>query len=185
MESKSLSEAVCLALGSSPEAESLSRDPGLFARQISLGARGAGCWAGSAIDRDPARADAFRRYVEAAVQPGRERLIRIGEVYSNTATRTVAAVTLRHGIRLSSPAGKKLQLSAGTAGLLAVGRPDPQEDVVDVAMGLGRGSCLLLLPPHRGSGLLLAARATAGSTWWPLAPRTGPRPKRTKNQPAL
>lgn len=175
----SLQEEIVRALGGSAEASSLSKDVGLYARTIPIGGHGGGCWVGSGISKDHDRASGFANYMERIIAPGLPRLVKVETVCSCT-SRAVATMRLLRGIRLSSPAGKKLQISAGTAGLLVVGRPDPQEDVCDIALGLGRGSCLLLLPPHRGSGLLLAARPTPGSVWWPVCPRTGPRPSRRK-----
>lgn len=177
----SLQEEIVSALGGSAEAASLAGDPGLLVRALKVGGYGPGWWAPMPAYRD----GAFKGHISTILAPGEPRLISISYVASRGPARVVAAIELIRGVRVSSGAGKVIQLPARTKGVLVVGSPDPAEDLADVQAGLAEGGLLLVLDPGRPKlALLLAARPTPGSTWWPVAPRTGPRPSRRKNPPA-
>jgi hypothetical protein len=168
---------IARALGSSPEAAAMARDPGLLVRALKVGGYGPGYWS----PMPPYRDGAFKGHLEAILCPGEQRLIRVDYVASRGSARVVAAFELLRGVRVSSGAGKTVQVPARTKGVLVVGPPDRSEDLADVQAGLAEEKLLLLLDPARPKlGLLLAARPMPGSAWWPAAPRTGPRPSRRK-----
>ena len=168
---------IAKSLGGSPEAENMAADPGLHARALRIGGHGPGRWAPM-----PAHlVGRFGDHLATVICPGEERLIGVTLVASRGPDRVVASFELVRGVRVTSCTGRTMQLKPRTSGVLVVGPPNPAEDLVDIQVGLAAGGLLLFCDTSRPRfGLLLAAKPTPGSSWWPSRPRTGPRPKRNQ-----